>query len=109
VKSPNAADATGAAEVRHRILKTASELVYREGVRAVGVDRVVEQAGVAKTSLYRHFGTKADLVAAFLSSEDRDFWGTWDRVAERESERPETDATTDGKAHPLPYLSLSAH
>ena len=91
VKSPNAADATGAAEVRDRILKTASELVYREGVRAVGVDRVVEQAGVAKTSLYRHFGTKDDLVAAFLASEDQDFWGRWDRVAERDSDDPRAE------------------
>jgi AcrR family transcriptional regulator len=56
-------------------------LFYQRGVRAVGVDLVVEKAGVAKTSLYRHFGTKDDLVAAFLRREDEDFWGTWDRVA----------------------------
>lgn len=37
--------------------KTASDLFYREGARAVGVDLVVERAGVAKTSLYRHFRT----------------------------------------------------
>ncbi len=53
------------AEVRDRILETASALFYRQGVRAVGVDLVVEQAGVAKTSLYRHFHTKDDLIAAF--------------------------------------------
>ncbi|WP_217343214.1 helix-turn-helix domain-containing protein [Rhodanobacter sp. C01] len=39
---------------------------YRQGVCAVGVGLVVEQAGVAKTSLYRHFRTKDDLVVAFL-------------------------------------------
>jgi AcrR family transcriptional regulator len=69
------------AEVRDRILETASKLFYQHGVRAVGVDLVVEKAAVAKTSLYRHFGTKDDLVAAFLEREDADFWGTWDRVA----------------------------
>ena len=69
------------AEVRARILDTACKLFYQNGVRAVGVDLVVEKAGVAKTSLYRHFGTKDDLVAAFLKREDEDFWGTWDRVA----------------------------
>jgi AcrR family transcriptional regulator len=76
------------AEVRERILDTASALFYRQGVRAVGVDLVVEEAGVAKTSLYRHFGTKDDLVAAFLQREDADFWSTWDRVAERHRADP---------------------
>jgi AcrR family transcriptional regulator len=68
---------------RERVLETASALFYARGVRAVGVDLIVEQAGVAKTSLYRHFRTKDDLVAAFLEREDADFWETWDRVVER--------------------------
>ena len=68
-------------EVRARILDTACRLFYERGVRAVGVDLVVAEAGVAKTSLYRHFGTKDDLIAAFLAREDKDFWGTWDRAA----------------------------
>jgi AcrR family transcriptional regulator len=67
--------------VRERILETASELFYREGTRAVGVDLIVERSGVAKTSLYRHFRTKDDLIEAFLRREDADFWGHWDRVA----------------------------
>lgn len=95
--SPKAAgttDASGQAEVRARILDTACALFYARGVRAVGVDLVVEKAGVAKTSLYRHFGTKDDLVAAFLAREDRDFWGTWDRVAgaHRDDAAAELDA-----------------
>jgi AcrR family transcriptional regulator len=84
-------DAHGGAEVRDRILETASALFYQRGVRAVGVDLVVEQAGVAKTSLYRHFGTKDDLVAAFLAREDQDFWGTWDRVAEEHKDDPKAE------------------
>lgn len=68
-------------EVKARILDTACKLFYERGVRAVGVDLIVEKAGVAKTSLYRHFGTKDDLVAAFLKREDEDFWGKWDQVA----------------------------
>src|SRR3546814_8482135 len=43
----------GVSEVRERVLSTAAELFYREGVRAVGVDLIVQRAGVAKTSLYR--------------------------------------------------------
>ena len=82
-------------DVRERVLQTASELFYRRGVRAVGVDLVVEEAGVAKTSLYRHFRTKDDLIAAFLAREDEDFWATWDRVAEREQD----DAARELEAH----------
>lgn len=75
-------------DARERVLRTASELFYRHGARAVGVDLIVEEAGVAKTSLYRHFRTKDDLVAAFLQREDEDFWTTWDRVADRFAEDP---------------------
>jgi AcrR family transcriptional regulator len=75
-------------DVRERILETASGLFYRRGVRAVGVDVIVEAAGVAKTSLYRHFRTKDDLIAAFLRREDADFWACWDRVAERHPQDP---------------------
>jgi AcrR family transcriptional regulator len=77
-----------AADVRERILETASGLFYREGVRAVGVDLVVAAAGVAKTSLYRHFRTKDDLIAAFLKREDEDFWRTWGEVADRHRDDP---------------------
>src|SRR5215207_1875718 len=82
-------------DVRARILETACTLFYQRGVRAVGVDLVVEKAGVAKTSLYRHFGTKDDLIAAFLEREDEDFWGTWDRVADRHGD----DAAAELDAH----------
>ena len=68
---------------RARILETATALFYREGVRAVGVDLVVERSGVAKTSLYRHFATKDDLVVAFLEREDAEYWSDWDGVAEK--------------------------
>jgi AcrR family transcriptional regulator len=93
----NSADPRSAdpADIRERVLRTASALFYRQGVRAVGVDLVVEEAGVAKTSLYRHFGSKDDLVAAFLAREDRDFWNSWDRVAEQHNR----DAMAELDAH----------
>jgi len=75
-------------DVRERILDTASGLFYREGVRAVGVDLVVAAAGVAKTSLYRHFRTKDDLIAAFLKREDEDFWRVWGEVADKHRADP---------------------
>jgi AcrR family transcriptional regulator len=52
--------------VEDRLVATASKLFYQEGVRAVGIQRVIEEAGVAKASLYAHFDSKDDLVAACL-------------------------------------------
>jgi AcrR family transcriptional regulator len=74
--------------VRQRILDTASALFYERGVRAVGVDLVVDASGVAKTSLYRHFRTKDDLIVAFLEREDLEFWDLWDEVAARHADDP---------------------
>ncbi len=80
--------AVQAPDVRQRILDTASALFYTRGVRAVGVDLIVDESGVAKTSLYRHFGTKDDLIVAFLEREDVEFWGQWDDVAARHAGDP---------------------
>ncbi|RKF51087.1 TetR/AcrR family transcriptional regulator [Paraburkholderia fungorum] len=80
-----------APDTRERILRTASELFYREGTRAVGVDLIVARAGVAKTSLYRHFGTKDELIEAFLHLEDEDFWQHWDAVAAQHKGAPRAE------------------
>jgi AcrR family transcriptional regulator len=53
---------------RERLLGTADRLFYEEGVRAVGIDRVLEQSGVAKGSLYYNFGSKDDLVRTYLQN-----------------------------------------
>jgi AcrR family transcriptional regulator len=53
-------------EARQRILETADRLFYRDGIRAVGIDRIIAEAGVAKMSLYRHFPSKDDLILAVL-------------------------------------------
>lgn len=81
MKTEQQGEEAGQVDVRERILDTASRLFYRQGVRAVGVDVIVAAAGVAKTSLYRYFKTKDELIAAFLRREDLDFWACWDRVA----------------------------
>ena len=80
-RTADAAAVEPAPEVRDRILDTASRLFYERGVRAVGVDLVVLEAAVAKTSLYRYFPTKDDLIVAFLQREDLEFWAQWDGVA----------------------------
>jgi AcrR family transcriptional regulator len=78
----------GEASARERILATADELFYREGIHATGVDTVVEHSGVSKTSLYRVFRSKDELIAAFAEERDRSFWAWWDRVEDRHAEDP---------------------
>jgi AcrR family transcriptional regulator len=56
--------------VRQRILDTAYELFSKDGIRAVGIERILEHASVAKATLYRHFKTKDDLVLAFLKQRE---------------------------------------
>jgi AcrR family transcriptional regulator len=53
-------------DVRQRILETADRLFYQDGIRAVGIDRIIAEANVAKMSLYKHFPSKDDLILATL-------------------------------------------
>ena len=68
--------------VRERILVAAADLFYRYGIKAVGIDVIVELAGIAKTSLYRHFPSKDDLIAAYLRRQDEIFWQSWGELAQ---------------------------
>jgi AcrR family transcriptional regulator len=54
-------------DARERLLAAANELFYAEGVHTVGIDRVIEHAGVAKATLYTAFGSKDELIRAYLS------------------------------------------
>ena len=67
---------TAKPSARERLLAAADELFYDEGVHTVGIDRVIEQAGVAKASLYNTFGSKEALIRAYLE-------GRHARTAER--------------------------
>jgi AcrR family transcriptional regulator len=58
--------------VRNRLLDAADRLFYQEGVRAVGIDRVLAEADAAKASLYQHFGSKDQLVASYLERKTED-------------------------------------
>jgi AcrR family transcriptional regulator len=58
---------------RERVLQTAFALFYAHGIRAVGVDRIIAESGVAKATFYRHFPAKDDLVLAYLDRVD----GIW--------------------------------
>jgi len=62
---------------RARILDAAYELFSRNGVQAVGIDAVISHSGVARQTLYRHFGSKEDLVLAFLERRDELWTRRW--------------------------------
>jgi AcrR family transcriptional regulator len=66
-KTP-AEDGVAKRSPRDRLLEAASELFYAEGVQSVGIDRIIERAGVAKASLYSTFGSKEELVYAYLNA-----------------------------------------
>lgn len=65
-----------AVKARERLLTTAEELFYAEGIRAVGVERILSESGVGRASFYRHFAGKDDLVVAVLSGRD-ERWRDW--------------------------------
>ena len=66
--------------VRDKIMRTARDLFYMRGIRAVGVDTIACEAGTNKMSFYRCFGSKDALVAAYLKGQEREAWGWWDET-----------------------------
>jgi AcrR family transcriptional regulator len=64
-------------EVRERLVTAAYELFSRHGVQAVGVDAIIERSGVARQTLYRHFGSKQELVLAFLERREEVWTYGW--------------------------------
>jgi AcrR family transcriptional regulator len=73
---------------RDRVFDVAADLFYRQGVRAVGVETIVQQAGVAKISLYRSFASKDDLVVAYLEERNATFWRQWDAAFAKHKHDP---------------------
>jgi AcrR family transcriptional regulator len=59
---------------RQQIMDTAARLFGEQGFRAIGVDTIIEQSGVAKMTLYRHFPSKDDLIVAYLEWANQKFW-----------------------------------
>jgi AcrR family transcriptional regulator len=77
-------------DARERILDAAYELYSRRAIRDVGVDKVIERAGVAKATLYRHFPSKDDLVIAFLERREERWTLAWvEAEARRRGSTPE--------------------
>jgi AcrR family transcriptional regulator len=77
--SPSAVSATP----RDRLLDTARRLFYLEGIRTIGVDRLVSEANVTRATFYRHFDGKDELVTAYLKALDGRIRGAYRAAAER--------------------------
>jgi AcrR family transcriptional regulator len=82
--------APAAPSARERILNAAYDLFSRRGIHAVGIDEVIDRAGVAKATLYRHFATKNDLVLAVLERRE-EIWthGLIEAQSEQRGNTPE--------------------
>jgi AcrR family transcriptional regulator len=103
---------------RDRVFEVASDLFYRKGIRAIGVETIVKQAGVAKISLYRSFQSKDDLVVAYLESRNAVFWHHWDEAFARYEGNPKgqlraimtylADRTTKPGYRGCPFINYSA-
>jgi AcrR family transcriptional regulator len=74
-------------EARQRILETADRLFYRDGVRAVGIDRIIAEAAVAKMSLYNHFPSKDELILAVLKYREEGVMAFFRSAMERQGKR----------------------
>src|SRR5262249_48889420 len=77
-------------EARRRILETADRLFYRDGIRAVGIDRIIAEAGVAKMSLYKHFPSKDDLILAVLQHREQGVLEFFRSAMERHGKKAKT-------------------
>jgi AcrR family transcriptional regulator len=73
---------TSTSPARERILETAFRLFYARGIRAVGVDLIIAESGVAKATFYKHFPAKEDLVVAYLDRVDSIWSGQLHEAAE---------------------------
>lgn len=107
----------GEPSARERLVETAIELFYQEGIRAIGIDTVVTRSGVSKSSLYRTFPSKDALIAAFAEEQNKRYWHWWDNVIRRfdGAPRAQIDALLAGVADQIaspkfrgcPFINLA--
>ena len=79
--SPATPTAAGANAHRDKLLETAAALFYAEGIKGIGVDRILSEAGTTRATMYRHFPGKEALVAAYLEREDAIIRGYFEAAA----------------------------
>lgn len=75
-------------DTRDKILKTAEQLIYQNGIHAMGMDLLVKTSGVARKSIYRHFANKEDVASAALTERD-ERWMQWFRTESDKGATPQ--------------------
>lgn len=105
-------------DARQRILAIADDLFYREGIRATGVDTIIAESEVAKTTLYRYFPSKDDLVVAYLEDRSQRFWESFEAVVAQDSGQPKQqllaiferldEILSHGDCHGCPFLMVAS-
>lgn len=79
---------TSTTNTREKILATAEQLIYQNGIQATGMDLLVKTSGVARKSIYRYFATKDDVAAAALNARDVR-WMDWFRTESDKADTPQ--------------------
>jgi AcrR family transcriptional regulator len=99
IKMATTASSNHERSARERILDTASTLFYAYGYRAIGVDRLIAESGVAKMTFYRHFPSKDDLIRTYLESASEQYWAWINAmIAEHRTPRAQLEAIFEGVA-----------
>lgn len=80
--------ASSRTNARERLLSTACNLFYARGLRAVGVDTLIAESGVAKATFYKHFPAKDDLIVAYLDTMDEQWMAAYQSAAEAAGDAP---------------------
>ena len=65
---------------KEKLFQTAARLFYQHGYRAIGVDTIAAESGIGKMTLYRHYPSKDDLIAAYLNDSNQDFWEQFEQI-----------------------------
>jgi len=97
-----------ASSARRRLLDTATRLFYEGGIHAVGIDRIIAEAGVAKATFYNHFPSKDDLVVAYLKEIDRLGRAAVAALPKQPPRKMISEAVTAGGWRGCPFLNAAA-
>ena len=73
---------------REQLVDTALRLFYQDGYHATGIDKIIQEAGVARGTLYKHFKSKDDLILAVLRRRDEEFRAWFKTYVERAASDP---------------------
>lgn len=71
-----------AVSAKDKVLQTAAQLFYQKGYRAVGVDTIAAEAGIGKMTLYRHYPSKDELIIAYLTESNDEFWDYFEQITQ---------------------------